>query len=548
MLFFLTLECGFLFSDMYNDRAIKQREVFLVWLLLCISVIFFNYYDIFVLKSLYMDDHHRLLLGYENKIHTGIFQRNSLRAYVIWPLYKLLSIDIVYARFMQTLVFYIPLALAFYWLYRKYAGITRWPAFTASLLPAILPGQTMIPSFIDGSYTVQGLLVFLLAMFAAFRFLRHSKLSFLWLFLTGLIYFASVEMMDQAIFMAPVLIVFCFLLFSNPINWKKLISVSGLIISLAIMKAIYQSINPAAVSAVPVDPSWEQFISRLLILPTYTFPFSHNLGGRAFTGKLLWVVYGVILFAGVINGNKKQRRLIYCGLFWAFFAIITFLSISRGFAPRLSHIGAWGLVFSLVISIVAILDRLQKSRWSVPLVLCSLILYAGYTRLEAMKIFAAPRNEVMMAAEQLYANKSWPEDAQIMLINVPPWISGGWWVYSKGFLKLLTGRNDLTGVVGWEKYFYDPFTPKNRGFNSAAKMAGIDPDKPVFIYRLIRKPPYHFIDVPYVLKWKEGSWNLSKLNKQNGSFDQVLSGISKEDFIYKIQSANIDITNIAFAK
>ncbi len=530
---------------MHNDKHIKQQEVILVGLLLSFAIVVFNYYDIFVLKTLYMDDHHRLLLGHENQIHNGIFQRNSLRAYVIWPLYKLLSINIVYARLMQTLVFYIPLALVFYLLYRNYAGIARWPAVAASLLPAILPGQNMIPSFIDGSYTIQGLLVFLLALFTAFRFLNLTGFSILWFILAGIAYAASIEMMDQAIFMAPVMVVFCFLLFPSTPYRKKLISISFLVITLAILKATYQSLHPATASAVAVTFNWDLFISRLQLLPTYTLPFSHKLDGRPIDASMLWLIYGSTLFAGLVCGNKKHRKLIICGLLWAFFAIITFLTISRGFAPRLSHISAWGLVFSLVISIIGILHRLPAKQLSIPFVLCGLILWSGYTRLEAMKIFVAPRNQVQMAAEQLYASVSWPTNAQVMLINVPPWVAGGWWPYSKGYFKLLTGRDDLTGVVGWEKYLYNPLTPMNRGFKPAANMAGIGLDKPIFIYRLTRKIPYHFVPVSFFLKWQDLEWSIYSLNK-TGEHQILGSGKGNNSLQDELKKHKLANKNLAF--
>ena len=100
-------------------NTITNKEIVIIFLLLGLTIIGFNFPEIFLSKVLYLDDNHRLVLGLENKIHATIFNRNPLRAYVIFPLYKLLSINIIYARLAQTLVFYIPLALVFYILIRN---------------------------------------------------------------------------------------------------------------------------------------------------------------------------------------------------------------------------------------------------------------------------------------------------------------------------------------------------------------------------------------------------------------------------------------------
>ena len=153
---------------------ITNKEKLLVFLLIGLVLIGFNFPDIFLSKTMYMDDNHRYIIGLGDKVYSIIFDRNPLRAYAIFPLYKLLSIDLVYARLAQTVVFYIPLAFFFYLLIRVHAQLPVSVAFFASVLPCILPGQTQIPSFIDDSYTVQGLLVFLLMLHLS---LKYSELK-----------------------------------------------------------------------------------------------------------------------------------------------------------------------------------------------------------------------------------------------------------------------------------------------------------------------------------------------------------------------------------
>jgi hypothetical protein len=91
--------------DVVALGELRRYESILVICFLSFIVLAGNFQDVFFSQTMYVDDHHRYILGMENRIHQTIFERNTLRAYVIFPLYKLLSINLSFARLAQVICF-----------------------------------------------------------------------------------------------------------------------------------------------------------------------------------------------------------------------------------------------------------------------------------------------------------------------------------------------------------------------------------------------------------------------------------------------------------
>lgn len=530
-------------------RISQRQEPLFVLFLLSALIIGFNYPDIFSAKTMYVDDNHRYILGLENKIHELIFQRNSLRALVIFPLYKLLSINLIYARLAQTLFFYIPLALSIYGLLRYYTKMPAWLAFCSSILPCILPGQTQIPSFIDGSYTVQGLLVFILTMHVFYLFLKKNSFSWQYLIASIVLYGASLEMMDHSIFLAPFAIISFFGIVSWKDNRKKIIFLSLTVLILALVKSILIISFPTVPASVPIEPTVSLLLSRLSLLAGDTLPFAFSLSGKPFGSTGLWLVFFVISGAAVVKAEKNEKILIAYGFLWLACSSIVFLTISRSYSPRLAHIPGFGVNLILVLSIYVLTRnyRIVYKHDITILLIFIILLFSGFSRLQVMHNFFNSPNKFHTIFTATLKQFNFPTNSQIVVLdgNVS---TGGWWNYSTGYMKYATKRKDITGLIGPEFKHYDPFNPDSKGYQKEDKMNGLSLKDPIFIFKFQRDPEYSLEQREFALQYMNESWTVYKLNKINGSVQKVANGAGVDNFHNFLQGNNITMNDVAFSQ
>lgn len=534
-----------------NSR--KNQYLWLFFLLTTI-ILGFNSLDVFYTSTMYVDDHHRYILGLENRIHETIYARNSLRAYVIFPLYKLLSIDPVYARLAQVLVFYVPLSASFYILLRKYANTPKMVALISSVLPCVLPGQTMIPSFIDGSYTIQGLLVFNIALFLSIRFLKNKNSNpYVYTSAIAIIYGLSLEMMDHSIFLVPFSLVLFVLVSGEERNWRKIVIVSSVYVILAGLKS-YQIINFSTVSAsTTIDPSWTLFLSRAHSYIGTVLPYSYTLKGNALNPGMILLVYIVIVASALYVADRKERVLIFLGLLWAVCTSITFLTVSKYYSPRYAHISGFGVNLSLVYSVYILIAYGFRNRANVKyiqaLLLISLLVYTGSSRMTHMYKFYASKNKAHEAIVLALSKFDFPLSAQVVILNGNRIPTGGWWNYSAGYIKYATGRKDMTGLIGLERFYYDPFVVSNRGYNKDHIMNGLDMNLPVFTFRQIcDSEGCRLNQLGFALQWKADSWNLLMFDKVTGVLSRKIEGNGYDYFIKLLSQENIQIDQVAYGK
>ncbi len=530
-------------------RISQRQELLFVLFLFSALIIGFNYPDIFSAKTMYVDDNHRYILGLENRIHESIFQRNSLRALVIFPLYKLLSINLIYARLAQTLFFYIPLALSVYSLLRYFTKMPAWLVFCSSILPCILPGQTQIPSFIDGSYTVQGLLVVILTMHVFYLFLRKKNFSWQYLIASIVLYGASLEMMDHSIFLAPFAVISFFGIVSWKDNRKKIIFLSSTVLILALVKSILIISFPTVSASVPIEPTVSLLLSRLSFLAGDTLPFAYSLSGKPFDSTGLWLVFFVISGAAVVKAEKNEKILIAYGFLWLVCSSIVFLTISRSYSPRLAHISGFGVNLILVLSIYVLTRNYRivyKHDISI-LLICIMLLFSGYSRLQVMHDFFNLPNKFHAMFTSTLKQFKFPTDSQIVVLdgNVS---TGGWWNYSSGYMKYATKRKDVTGLIGPEFKYYNPFNPDNNGFQKKDIMNGLSLKNPIFIFKFQRNPEYSLEQKGFALQYMNDSWTVYKLNKINGYVQKITNGNGVDNLHSFLKDINMTMSDVAFAQ
>ncbi len=528
----------------------ERNEFVLIFFLLGSLIIIFNFPDIFLSKTMYVDDHHRYILGLKNQIHESIFKRNTVRAYVIFPLYKLLSINLMYARLAQTICFYLPLAFSFYLLLRLYTTLPLSVVFCSSLLPCILPGQTQIPSFIDGSYTVQGLLSFTIMLLASFKFLSLQKF-YLWRYILSVfIYAISLEMMDHSVFLLPIAIISYFFVVPFQQNWKKIAALSIGQGVLALLKTLQMLYSPTVSASVPVKPSWDMFVDRLSSLITATLPFSYSIFGKPINSFVLLLIFSLIILIGSYKAKRNDRILICLGLGWAFCSSITFLTVSRFYSSRYAHIPGFGINFSFVMSLWVIFQNL-KIRFNKNIffiLLICIVIFSGSSRILHLSKIFTPQNNTHDVITSTLSKYNFPENSQIIIINGGRIPTGGWWNYSSGYFKYATRRKDVTGLIGPEKGFYNPYDSKKRGFSPDHQMSGLTLENPAFYFRLDCKQGCELYQKEYSLQWESDSWKVYKFNLQTGNIEKVYKGSDIEEFNEFLRKNKLTQNDIVFAK
>ena len=523
-------------------------------LLIAMAVFGFHLYDIFIIKTMYVDDHHRLILGLENRLHETIYMRNKLRAFTMQPLYELLSIDPVWARLAQVVVYYIPLAISVFMLVRRFGDLSRGAAIAVAIVPCVLPGQWMLPSFIDGSYTIQGMLVFNLSLYAALHYASTSSdFRPKWIVLVAVLYGASLEMMDHSVFLMPVAVFILLAMFYRDRNLRPFLAMAAVFIGLGIAKAIHAFFFPTVGASTTISPSLAIFIQRFSSFGETIFPFSHWINSEAFDYRITVGIFSLIVSWALVIGSMKDRVIILTALLWAFCSSIVFLTISKYYAPRYGHIAGFGVNLALIQSIFLLLKRYLAEKRHFNKVFLGLvaftIVYSGLVRIENLQKRHESLNEVHEGIVNELKLHGFPLNAQVVMIDGGRIPIGGWWHYARGYIKYVTRRADLDGLVGWENFYYNPFDVDKRGFNEGHQMNGLNIDRATFFFSLKACYPDRcvFEQHDMVLKFEEEHWTLLKYDLCSGEHKTVVEGVGREGFNKSLIDLGLSTDEILFA-
>lgn len=540
-----------LFNSFAVEYAILSgRELIVAFIILSIGIITFNYADVFLAKALYLDDYNRFTLGLENKIHQIIYLRNKARAYVIFPLFKLLSINIVWARLALVIFFYIPLSLTFYYIIRVYAKVPAVVALFSSLIPCILPGQLQIPYFVDGSYTVQGLLVFAWFLIVAYKFILKEKFN--WTLFIGSIglFLFSIEMMDQSVFLLPFSIVSFIFISDLRLKFKRIIFLSFINL-LLVLKKITETLNhPSGPVAVPIQPSIELFLERFKDFFHTVLPFSYTYNSQINESVVIGSLFLIIALCGFYFSGRKERMLIVLSIIWIFSSAIVFLTVSRYYSARYTHISSFGVNFIIVLSFWVFFDKLKKipKRHTILIILLSTItLFSGVNHYKNINVIIKPLNKVHMSIVEDLSKYDFPFYSQIVIVNGHRIPTGGWWTYSSGYMKFSTQRNDVSGLIGKEKGFYDPFGIEKRGFEYAFQMSGLDLDKPTFLFKQNCARKCVLTQKEYALQWSIDYWYLYQFELDTGLLINSYKGVKYSNYLEFINTLNLKTDDIIFS-
>ncbi len=147
-------------------KHIRDHEYIVSFCLIFLVVTISNLHAVFGLDMLWKDDNVRYY-SYVNDYYKIADPRSfiGLGLLLKWIFVAIFSnYSVQTARLLMLVAFMVPLSCLFYVFNRRFLHLSRWVSLVSAVLINIIPRQFAIPMFLDGSYPVSGMLVFLIAL------------------------------------------------------------------------------------------------------------------------------------------------------------------------------------------------------------------------------------------------------------------------------------------------------------------------------------------------------------------------------------------------
>jgi len=502
---------------LYNN--LKEINLLLICLLIAITVLVGNLYSVFGVKALLLDDLARHYMVGQNQFPAYLSVRSFLLPYTEWFFWKLLYVSPYLARGVHVLFIMIPLSISFYLVFSRHLRLPRSISVGAAVLPNIIPMQSYIPSFVNGCYSVYGLLYAVLTLILCLNFIKLNKLVSLYLVIPVII-FGAAQLMTQAIFLFPSFAIL--IIFSSGKLSRKLAVLSSFLVTF-IFKYYWIKKHPFSDVSKPVKLSIDQIVQRLDTFFSSTTVLSLDTS--------LFFIFFIFVAVSCFFYIKNPRKLFFGELpfprynanvnvilLYAFLAVwiigssYVFITQSKHFPVRYLHISSFGvncLILLLFFSVfsVAKFSRLFK------VFLVSLVLFSLIARFHHLKKVFTPSNNHYNFLKYSMASIDYPKDSQIFIAH-SDYGTGGYWMWGTGYLQHITNRNDITGHLYEEFSYYDGFE-KNRSYSRQTLVRGFDLEKPFFAYRVDTKNK-SLVPVHFMLRWLDDTvdsrWVLYELN------------------------------------
>ena len=535
----------------------RQKDA-VVYILIGLTVIFFNLIAIFGLEVLLHDDPMFYTFVLEGTFPKFFMKFSPLFAYKEWIAWNIMAVSPQLARGLYVLLLMVPISCCFYYLFHTKFGFSRWAAFTAAILPNILPHHWQIPAGINMSYTLWGLPFSVFALMMGFYYLENST-SKNWLRLLGavILYLIALQFMEQALFLFPPLAL-AFWGYTK-FNRKHIWLVSCFFIS-AVAKFIHLLIIPRKpIANVPL----EEIITRIGLYFKWALPSPDIAPLFTAIAYAVVVIIGFMLVMRQANTDEKliainknfshlgeKGYFLYLYLFlicWVISSILVFIFFSEPYRIRYVHISAFGLNALLILSLYVIVSRglAWKLKFNIA-VLIGIIIFSGVYRYDVLNHYYSYLNHTKAIIVRDLEKKNLPENAQVVITGIEnfpeSWLPGGW-ARASGYLKFVLKREDVTGLIGPVNssayYNFDNhFDPKIRRFRERWYMTGLSINKPVFLFLLLEKQQ-QLHQFEYALQWrgrtKNAPWTILKVDKETGKILPFRSGIGMKEYLLTLE-------------
>lgn len=488
-------------------------------------------------ETMYVDDFARYVFALEDRFPWYLAERNFLAPFFRYPLFELMTIDVGLARLAQVIVYMVPLSIAFFYLLNGLLGVNRFLAAGAALWPGLLPGQDMVPFFIDGSYVVQGLLFFVLALIGALHAVADPARRLLWAAVCIVCLLVSAGLMEHVAFITPAAVLLFFAW--RPLNWKAFLVLAFLFTVVAAWK-LWFLVNAPVSAAARADIGIEMIQSRAWNFLAFSTPLPNMMGdfwpsGRFWAGSAL----ALLVLAGFVISIRRTGMLDYPGegyrvapwvimlvmCVWAVGSIGPFIVASPFYSSRYAFIPAFGVGFVVLGALFTLAKAIGGTRVASLLVVV-FIVSTGILRIfeHTHEYGAADRR--FLSVKNSVATRDYPERTQI--VTVPHLVpTGGWYHYSSGLYKYMLGRGDVDGLHGNEEPFHNAFDPEEKGFS--VRMSGLDLHRPTFLFKRIDG---EFVQIDHALQWKEDdNWTIFRFDTDTGDAEDVFRGSGLDTYV-----------------
>jgi hypothetical protein len=515
-------------------------------------VFIFNYEAIFGLRVLVLDDLARYQDAINGKIFSGTEVWWQLGSYTKAINKYLMLVDIHFARLFHVIVFLIPLSYLVFYLNHVYFKMNYLPALTSAILVNVLPYQIFIPFFLDGNYPLVGLIFVFLSLILSLEYLKTGRflllipITFLWLQ-------ANYAFSEYPFFiLMPILLLF--FIYKKKSKREKVylfLIYFAITFHKLIIYADSPARNAAAVQALSFDIILERLISFINWSSIIPAPFHMNrfVFSMAHT-YLTVIIFIAFILAGlfvVFKHNRKSsnenKALIVFYLAIMVSVVIPFIFFSPYFSTRYFFVAYLFLyvvfIFSIDLMVRKLGQTLQYIKYVSALILLILVFAAGLQRhIYQVQWQYVHNNKFKVICNQLKDLGEISSGSQIIITgdNVG---TGEHYIWSSGYLSYCLGKPDISGVIGKEYPFYEPFltNQRNYGFN----MKGLDINKPTYVLRRLGGA-FHY--PKFLLRWDDkddehSPWVIYKLNPLENKLERFASGDGVEAYKNKLKSKGL---------
>lgn len=541
------------------QKAIKKDNFFYVLIITCVFLA--NIQSVFGLKVLLNDDLFRYWFNIlPHKFPSDLAQRDFITPWVNhWLGY--LTFGYPYsARLFLLICFMVPLSILCYRFFYYYLKIPRSIAVAGAIIPNIMPGQITIPAYINGSYCLWGMFLFLISMMVTLRKSESNKRDF-WVFLIGLMFFwaAANTLAEFIVFLYPAVCLFVVSMRDFNVRRKiTLVFSFGLVVGLKACNAILHPFgNVNAVQSLSISEQYTRLISAF---NTILLPTDKSLG--LFPLIVVFVIIMVsisILFFDVFafGADKKKRnealRLVltyFTHLVWFGAVFFPFILVTKNFESRYFYLASFPFIILIFLSLYLIIERYFKIRKLFTLIVGVSIIVSGVLKIEANAKYNDLQNSRMNTVLKMCERGKNVKDAQFVLFDV----NNGLLKYARstGYIKFVTKRDDCDALIGPEIKFYNPFVPVFPAHGWGNIMSGLDIDKPIFISRYNEKMKV-IMSYDSMLVWdgvsKDSRWVVYEINQATGGKHVLVKGVGLNEYQKMLKKPirnKIDLRNSAW--
>lgn len=532
----------------------EKPSKYLPFAIIALIVIIFNLIAILGLNVLLHDDPKHYKDALEGNIYYGF-----MKHFILWPFtefiaWKFMAFSSHFTRGLYVVLLMVPLSWCFYYLFHHKFGLPRLFAFTAAIIPNILPHQWQIPAGINMSRTLYPLLIVMMALIIGLHYLeKETPGNWMRLAVSAFLYLVSTQMMEQTLFLFPPLA----LAFLGYTKLKKkhawLLSLFSIIAVARLVQTIIFT-RKARIWA-PI----EEILRRTGLYFKYSLPFPDIEPIYLTIFSIGIILVGFLLYFKYQPFNQAKPKesfshmspkvfglYIYVFLLgWAGSTIIPFVTMGGIiFPPRYSYISAYGLAAAFILSFFVILNPGFLKKYKLHyLVFTGIIIFSGVYRYVNLKeIFDAKNTPQSIIIKDLKKIEL-PRNSQAVIIDLPRMAHGR--KRATGYLWHALKRYDISGVFATvapheekNKNFYDHFTPDRLSARKIYNFNGIYGNQPVFFFAM-RQEQNQLKQFEYVLYWRgktrNAPWKIYHANKSTGALTTFRSGAGMEEYLLTIE-------------